>query len=357
VRLTRRALLAGLAAGLVCGSAWVAAKAQYPGVVRRRWPTGNARLAPPARAEGLVLYAGDKTIGAIRPDRDDILWERAHGLAGPAVYRPRTAGGRLICGGPRGIACWDPVGGERHWGYRPRVLAGVPLMTAECTYLGDGHEIAALDSRTGAPVWRFAGVANTLVNYSPALAGETLFVGPGDGRLYALATGDGALRWTLNLSKQWQYLRQLHLSGDVLVAGSYKEKLYGISVKDGSVLWSFNAGNFINSHCVSGDTAYLWSPTGWVYAIDTATGLVRWRHRTTDYGEAAANWAAVMAELVVEDGRLYALAMDDVLHILNARTGEPSARLALPERVRPAVLPIPDLGLIFATGQGDLILL
>ncbi|HSQ06552.1 MAG TPA: PQQ-binding-like beta-propeller repeat protein, partial [Chromatiaceae bacterium] len=117
-----------------------------------------------------------------------------------------------------------------------------------------------------------------------------------------------------------------------------------------------HAGNFINSHCVADGTAYLWSPTGWVYAVDTATGLVRWRHKTTDYGEGAANWAAVMAELAVEDGRLYALAMDQVLHVLDAGTGEPRARLPLPEPVRPAVLPIPDLGLVFATVQGDLIL-
>jgi outer membrane protein assembly factor BamB len=142
----------------------------------------------------------------------------------------------------------------------------------------------------------------------------------------------------------------------VLVAGAYTERLYGISTRDGTVLWSFHAGNFINSHCVADGTAYLWSPTGWVYAVDTATGLVRWRHKTTDYGEGAANWAPVMAELAVEGGCLYALAMDQVLHVLDAQTGEPRARLPLPEPVRPAVLPIPDLGLVFATMQGDLIL-
>ncbi len=357
MRLTRRALLAGVAAGLVCGSPRAVAQAQPSGSVRRRWSTGNARLAPPARAGGLVLYAGDRTIGAIRPDLGEGLWAGSHGLAGAAVFRPRAAGGRLICGGLQEIGCWDLPGGQRHWRYRPRVQAGVPLMTALHTYLGDGHEIVALDNQSGEPVWRFAGVADTLVSYAPVIAGDTLFVGPGDGRLYALGALDGALRWTLDQSARWQYLRQLHLSGDLLVAGGYKEALYGISTEDGSLLWSFNAGNFINSHCVSGDTAYLWSPTGWVYAIDTATGQVRWRHRTTDYGDAAANWAAVMAELVVEDQRLYALAMDDVLHVLDARTGEPSARLSLPERVRPAVLPIPGLGLVFATVQGDLILL
>jgi outer membrane protein assembly factor BamB len=314
-------------------------------------------IGQPGQADLFNDGTGDQTIGVIRPDHTDPLWVGPHGLAGAALFRPRAADGRLVCGGPQGIGCWRLADGERLWGYRPRVQLGVPLVAAGRTYLGDGHEVVALDSRTGEPVWRFAGLADTLISYAPAMAGETLFVGSGDGRLYALGAQDGARRWALDLSGQWQYLRQLYLSGEVLVAGAYTERLYGISTRDGSVLWSFNAGNFINSHCVADGTSYLWSPTGWVYAIETATGLMRWRQKTTDYGEGAANWAAVMAELAIEGGRLYALAMDQVLHVLDAQTGEPRARLLLSEPVRPAVLPIPDLGLVFATVQGDLILL
>jgi outer membrane protein assembly factor BamB len=353
---TRRAVLTGLAAGLALGPAAAAAMGRRPATLRR-WPTGNARLSPPALAEGQVLYAGDMTIGSVAVQQEGTQWERPHGLAGAAVFRPRAAGGRLICGGPREIGCWGIGGQGPGWRYRPRLQLGVPLVTTERTYLGDGHEVVALDNPSGGPVWRFPGMPDTLVSYAPAIAGETLFVGSGDGRLYALGTDDGRLRWTRDLSDQWQYLRQLHLSGQVLVAGGYREKLYGISTSDGSVLWSFSAGNFINSHCVAGGTAYLWSPTGWVYAVDAATGQLRWRHRTTDYGAAAANWAAVMAELAVEDQRLYALALDHVLHVLDAETGEAEVRLPLPEPVRPALLPIPGAGLVFATVRGDLILI
>jgi hypothetical protein len=110
--------LAGLAAGLTCGLVGASAQVQQPGPIRRRWPTGNARLAPPARAEGLVFYAGDKTVGAISPKRQEPLWGGPHGLAGAAVFRPRTGGGRLMCGGLREVACWNLMGGERYWRYR-----------------------------------------------------------------------------------------------------------------------------------------------------------------------------------------------------------------------------------------------
>ncbi|MFZ4539946.1 MAG: PQQ-binding-like beta-propeller repeat protein [Propionivibrio sp.] len=83
-----------------------------------------------------------------------------------------------------------------------------------------------------------------------------------NGVLYALSLADGALKWRLDDSREWQYIRQMYVSGQVLVAGTYTELLYGIAVDSGKILWKFKAGNFINSHHVAGGSAYLWSPTG-----------------------------------------------------------------------------------------------
>jgi len=378
VRAARRALLAGLAGGLAAGLsaaltpglAWGDSRGAGEGrrsdPIRQRWPTGNSRLAPPGLAgDGLagdqVLYAGDRTIGAISIRGERLPWQAPHGLASAAVFRPRTAGAHLVCGGLHDIGCWGLDDHAPHcapvWRYRARTQLGVPLVSAERTYLGDGHEVVALETRSGETLWRFAATPDTQISFSPAMSGDVLFVGPGDGSLYALGAADGALRWSLDGRAQWKYLRQLQVSGEVLVAGGYLERLYGLSTLDGSVLWSFNAGNFINSYCVAAGTAYLWSPTGWLCAVDAQGGEVRWRHRTSDYGEAAANWAAVLAELAVQGGRLYALAMDHVLHVLNAENGAALGRLALPEPVRPAVLPVPGVGAVLAAAQGDLILL
>jgi len=140
----------------------------------------------------------------------------------------------------------------------------------------------------------------------------------------------------------------------VLVAGSYKELLYGISVTHGRVLWAFNAGNFINSHHVAGDTAYLWSPTGWVYAIDIQNGKVRWRHRTSNYGQASANWGPMMAELVANGEHLYALDMFNVLHVLSLQTGDEVQRIVFAQGLRPTVLPRPNAQAVVATNQGDI---
>ncbi|MBK8457097.1 MAG: PQQ-binding-like beta-propeller repeat protein [Phyllobacteriaceae bacterium] len=232
----------------------------------------------------------------------------------------------------------------------------MPLLAGEALYFGDGHEIVAVEARTGKERWRHAGVPDTLASYAPAISGDTVLAGPGDGRLYALSAADGEVLWRQDRSGEWQYLRQLHVHEGILVAGSYKEKLFGVAIADGRALWEFNAGNFINSHHVADGSAYLWSPTGFVYAIDATSGKVRWRHETTDYDSGAGNWASLMAELVVADGKLVALDMANIMHVLAVDDGAELARASVGEPIRHAVLPLPGAGFVFPSMRGELLL-
>lgn len=356
--LTRRHLLSALAAGLPAlalpAVAW-ADEVAGPQVARR-WDSGNALLAPLTAHGSDVLFAGNHGLGRIDPGQALPIWQAAHGLSREAVFRPRVAGELVLCGGLAEIGAWHLARGDRRWIYPAREQLGVPCATPEHTYVGDGHDMLCLDNASGTVRWRFAGTPDTLTAYAPTLSQNTLLFAPGNGLLYALDAGQGELQWQLDRSHEWQYLRQLHVSGEVLVAGSYKELLYGISVHDGRVLWTFNAGNFINSHHVAGNTAYLWSPTGWVYAIDIQNGSVRWRHRTTNYRSARSNWGPLMAELVTDDLHLYALDMQQVLHVLDRQSGEEVQRLVMPQRMRPTVVPFAGRQAMLASDAGEVLL-
>ena len=154
---------------------------------------------------------------------------------------------------------------------------------------------------------------------------------------------------------EWQYLRQLHLSGNVLVAGSYKEILYGIDVASGKVCGTSMPATS-STRIMSLLASITWSPTGWLYAIDARNGAILWRHRTTDYRGGEHNWGALMAELVTQNGRLYALDLKNVLHVLDTARGEEISRHTLPEPVRPFVLPLAENALLFGTMDGALLL-
>lgn len=354
---SRRHLLAALAAGAwwptLRAAATTPARAA-PATVLRRWASSNRTLAPLTQHKGQVLFAGNHSVGRIDLNLAQPIWNVAHGLSGAAVFRPRSAGRMVLASSLNALGAWDGAQGGRRWLYAARTQMGVPWVAPERTFVGDGHELLAIDNANGKVLWRFAGTPDTLTSYAPTLAGDTLFFGPGNGLLYALSASDGRLKWRLDRGDEWQYLRQLYVGGDVLVAGSYKELLYGISVADGKVLWKFYAGNFINSHHVAGDTAYLWSPTGWVYAIDIQNGSVRWRRQTTNYGNASSNWGPIMAELVTHGEQLFALDMFNVLHVLSSKTGAEIARVVFPQALRPTLLPRDGAQAVVATEQGEI---
>ncbi len=348
----RRQLLAALVTvGLWPEGARSATTAQP--TVQRRWASGNTTLAPLGWLNEQLLFNGDRTLGRIDPQLDSPVWTVPHGLSSPAVYRPRAAGQSVISGGQRELGAWQFDTGQARWLQKAQIQIGTPFVTPERSYVGDGHTLMALDNATGAVAWRFASTPDTLAAYAPTVAGDTVFFGPGNGLLYALNAPDGRLKWQLDDSKEWQYIRQMFVTGQVLVAGTYTELLYGIDVDTGKILWKFKAGNFINSHHVAGDTAYLWSPTGWIYAINIHNGSVRWRHQTTRYGNRAANWAPMMAELVTFERKLYCLDMAQVLHVLDAGNGEELQRIAFAHDLRPTVSPLTSTTAAVASNTGE----
>ncbi|MBW6506022.1 MAG: PQQ-like beta-propeller repeat protein [Rhodobacteraceae bacterium] len=354
---TRRQVLAAIGAATL---AWpLRARAEVPAPLLReiaRWQTGNQTLSPPALDAGALFFCGSDTVGRITPDAAAPDWLRPHLLGAAAVFRPRLGPGALVIGGRAGMACLDRDTGADRWRYTARIQTGVPVVAAGRVVFGDGHEIVALDLETGAELWRFAGVPDTIAAYAPCIAGDAVFAGPGDGRLYAMSLADGAMRWQIDGRARWQYLRQIHFGEGVLVAGSYQEQLLGIGPEDGKIRWEFIAGNFINSHHVAGDLACLWSPTGRLYAIDTGTGLPRWQHLTTDYRGGGGNWASVLAELTSAGGQLYTLDMRDTLRLLDLRDGALSLTGRVPGKTRHAALPLGNGRVAFPMMDGSLLL-
>lgn len=357
MNLARRSTLRCLAAaalGRWAGQA-MAAEPAAPARILQRWLTGDTRLAPPGSAGSDIVHAGEHRVGLLRPGLAQALWQRPHGLTGPAVFRPRADTRQVLAGSLRTLAAWHLGDGTMHWQRQAEQQFGTPCLDRGMVFLGDGHQLLALDAGLGELRWRVDTTPDTLMSYAPTVAGDRVLAGPGNGLLYALSREDGRRLWTLDLSHEWQYLRQLHVGDGVLVAGSYKELLYGISLETGRVLWKFNAGNFINSHHVSGQTAFLWSPTGWIFALDVNTGALRWRHRTTAYDGHKDAWASVLAELASDELYLYALDMGHVLHVLDRHTGEERARIAISPVLRPAQLVQQPRQIVVASEAGEVL--
>ncbi len=354
-RLLDSALAVLVAAPCLCFTPATADEGAY--TVVARWQTGNTALRPVTYENGVVFAAGESALEAWDTEKGERLWAQA--LDSPADFRPRLAGDAILVSGRAFISAFDQATGQPLWSYRPGLPVGAPLHFRGRIYVGVGHLMTALDME-GEIVWSRSTQDKKAIWYGPASFGDdTVLFGPGDGKLYALDAATGDVRWILDQAEKWQYLRQLHISGATVVAGGYKDNIFGIDARTGKPVWDWYSGNFINSHLVYGGVAYLWSPTGWVYALDAETGVRNWRTKSDYFPRKDGKrrpWAPVMAELVADDRGLYILDMKDVLHILDHVTGKEYATLQFKERLRPYVALIPGSSqLILGTPAGELL--
>lgn len=325
--------------------------------VVKHWKTGNHTLFPFSCEDKNLYLNGNATVESWDIPTGEQQWVRK--LPAPANFRPRYGKDIVISAGRKLLAGFKKNDGSQVWRYLPSGRLAVPFVSDERVFIGEDNHLLTLDLKTGVELWSYPIANNARIAYAPIESKGVVYFGPGDGTLCALDANKGTLLWRIDREKDWQYLRQLHISDGILVAGGYHDELFGIRLSDGKMIWRFYAGNFINSHHVANGKVFFWSPTGWVYALDAANGKTLWRHRTKNFGlrRAFSNWAPLMAELVSDGDRLYALAMDSVLHVLETETGNKLGEYSIPETVRPFVCIEPGSGnLLLGSNQGEILL-
>ncbi len=300
-----------------------------------QWPSANTTLYPFTLSNGLLYLNGDAATEVLDIHTGNKVW--TNNLDFNAVFRPRLSEEIVISSGRTQLQAWNKLNGTLIWSYVGVAELGVPHVYKGRVYFGDGHRLISLDASSGKLMWSFDTDQSARIGYAPTASDGVIYLGAGDGVLYAFSATTGQLSWKTDREADWQYLRQLAVTGDVLIAGGYHDEIFGIDKSNGNILWRFNAGNFINSQLVAGDQVFFWSPTGWVYALNTNTGKVLWRHRTMDYSNPGkrSNWAPIMAEMLSDQNYLYVLAMDHVLHVLNVESGKQIKQYRMPVPMRP----------------------
>ena len=208
---------------------------------------------------------------------------------------PTVAAGRLYFGaGDDGVYCVDPLTGKVHWQHKGPHVDGCPLVADGRVYVGSGygfHGVLCLSARDGSPVWKKALPA-------PAWAAPSL----AQGRLY-VAVGNGT--FTESASKPCGEVRCLDPAS-------------------GEDLWRFTAVRdaVLSSVAVSDGYAVFGSRDGACYALDAATGALRWR---TEVGAPLLSSPAVAAGCVLfgaDDGKFTCLRLRDGARMWSVDTSD-----------------------------------
>ncbi len=161
---------------------------------------------------------------------------------------------------------------------------------------------------------------------APVAAGGLVFVSGGDGVIRALAAASGEIRWTAYTEGAVRYPPSV--ANGRLFVGSSDGWIYALEAATGRRLWRFRAapverkipvyGKLVSTWpvtsgvLVDGDTAYaaagIVSHDGThVYALDAATGQIRWQNNTSGQliDRDAVAGVSVQGHLLLDGNRLY----------------------------------------------------
>ena len=170
-----------------------------------------------------------------------------------------------------------------------------PAVAGGVVYVGSNDgELYAIDEKTGTQKWKFA--AGSRIPSSPAVSDGVVFFGSYDGDFYAVDTVTGKLRWKFADPGERRFTAT-HLHGS-LPAGEAMPDPFDV---------------YLSSPALWNGTVYFGSGDGNVYALDAATGSLRWKFKTGD---------VVHASPAIADGRLYIGSWDSYFYALDAATGK-----------------------------------
>ena len=253
----------------------------------------------------------------------------------PIRGKPAIAHGRLFFGNQDGkIYCIDASSGHEYWHFTTGgAVPSCPLVDQGLVYfVSRDRKLYAVNILDGHLRWQF-GFGKDLgeQNYwdyflsSPIIAGSTMYVGSGDGFIYAFEKRSGRLLWKYN--DRARIRCQPVLTEDMILFGDMKGFVNAIH-KHGKLMWRFATDGVKNQFNEWGRdrTALFYSPSvnhgivtigGWddmYYGIDLKTGQGKWKR---DYTGA---WVLTTG---MKDSIAYAgMGVTAFVQAVNERTGE-----------------------------------
>ena len=242
------------------------ALAEADGRLRWRYDAGSAVSSSAAVGGGLVYAQSyDGEVFALRATDGRPVWRRSLGPALPLA--------------------WGHESGDV---YRSSAaLAGTHLLVG-----GIDGGLYSLDARTGTIIWRLQ--TGGRIWSSPAVGAGAVYVGSLDGRLYKADLRSGALRWTFATdgaalaSGDFGYDRRSiqsspSVADGVVYVGSRDGTLYAVDTASGRMRWRFDNSVFWSntSPAIAGGTIYDGNSDGlFVQGVDARTGKEAWRFTT-----------------------------------------------------------------------------
>jgi len=263
----------------------------------------------------------------------------AHALEAPALFRGDAAHTGVYA------APATPPAGRLKWRFHTEgAIVASPAVAGDSVYVGSAdHLVHAIDRATGAERWKFP--THGRVSSSPAVAGGTVYVASYDGKLYAIDAATGRQKWVFATEGERRFAApHLHgaepdaelmpdvfdfflssptVAGDTVYFGSGDRHVYALAAADGTLRWKVATKEVVHaSPAVAEGLVVVGDWDSTLLALDAATGAERWRFQA-GRDDKIHNQQGFQSSPAIADGRVFVGCRDSHLYAVDLRTGAP----------------------------------
>jgi len=218
-----------------------------------------------------------------------------------------------------------------------------PAISGNMIYVGstDGN-FYAVDRESGKLKWKYE--AKSRITSSPAVSEGLVYFGAYDGNLYAVEAVTGQLKWKFQTAGERRYAGK-HLHGsqpaaetmpdpfdfylsspvvwnDAVFFGSGDGNVYALNAASGILKWKFKTGDVVHaSPAIADGKLFVGSWDSYFYALDAATGKEKWRFKTGEDPKIH-NQVGIQSSAAVVDGAVYFGCRDSNFYALDEATGQ-----------------------------------
>ena len=263
-------------------------------------PPSPFAAAPPGQPTAIATVGSSPPAGPALT-MDGLAGGPAEGPPGPGVARRRVLVGlAVVVGAGLAGAGWElsQGGAAQHQagGSRPTPGTKTSRPTSQPSPAA-GVGTSIWDFPTGGQV---AGIA---------VAGNIVFAGSTDGKVYALRASNGAHVWDFPTGGPVR--SGIAVAGGIVYAGSNDSNLYALRASNGHKLWNFpTSGSAASSIVVADGGVFTGSGAGTLYGLRASNGRKLW-----DLPGGAGEW------ITAAGGTVYAAAGDDMVVAVRASDG------------------------------------
>ncbi len=259
-------------------------------------PADRFDVTSPLVADGVVYVGGPAVTAALDAATGTLLWERRLGAdwvatihSAPAADAAHVAlglhSGLFVLDRASGNTLWSRAANERETHRSPALVDGV-LYAAGDNF--GSHRLRAFDVPSGAELWSAPyGVGNS--NSAPAVGDSVVVIGSGFASVEAFSRADGRSVWSFAVGSPIASARPYSsaistvtsspiIAGNEVYFGADDGRLYAVDVNSGVLRWSADLGAPIRSSpAASGNMLLIATADGTLFALvageTTAAGI------------------------------------------------------------------------------------